>query len=64
MQLPTEQQYKDYRAYRRLAVHRIVDCLQGKTIGWTDWTKETIARLRREHSASIARQHTFGCKEG
>lgn len=58
--VPTLSQYQAYRAYRRQAVRRIASCIRSGTVGLTDWSRAAIARLRKEHSQSVARQAIHG----
>lgn len=60
MQKPTAEQYQNYRATRRLAVKRIVDCVQSGTLALNEWSRGVITRSRAEHSASISRQNVYG----
>lgn len=63
MSRPTLAQYQAFRAERREAVRRIVDCVQSGTIGMTDWARGVIRRARSDHSASVARQIKHGYEQ-
>lgn len=57
--VPTAEQFKSYRAARRLAVRRIVDCAKAGVVPINDWSCGVIRRVRGEHSASVKRQHAL-----
>jgi hypothetical protein len=55
---PTSEQFSAYRTKKRESMRSIVKCIRAGTQLMTPWAIETICRLRKEHTESVARQRT------
>ena len=55
-EVPTPEQFRRYREGRRDVVRNIAGGVKTDTIPLSEWARDTIARAREAHTASIRRQ--------